>query len=44
MHFTDDDIIPARMATDEEIALAHDPQYIEIVKKAGHGELTPATR
>ncbi|ATP41470.1 acetoin utilization protein AcuC [Solibacillus sp. R5-41] len=37
---SDDDIIPARMATDEEIALAHDPKYIEIVKKAGHGELT----
>lgn len=34
-------IIPPRMATDEEIALAHDPAYIEIVKKAGHGELTP---
>ena len=37
----DADIVPARMATDEEIALAHDPQYIEIVKRAGHGELTP---
>ena len=36
----DDEIIPARMATDEEIALAHDPQYIEIVKRAGHGDLT----
>lgn len=34
-------IIPARMATDEEIQLAHDPAYIDIVKKAGHGELTP---
>ena len=38
---SDDDIVPARIATDEEIALAHDPQYIEIVKKAGRGELTP---
>lgn len=37
---SDDDIIPARIATDEEIALAHDPKYIEIVKKAGRGELT----
>lgn len=36
----EDDIIPARMATDEEIALAHDEKYIDIVKKAGHGELT----
>lgn len=33
-------IIPARMATDEEIALAHDPAYIDVVKKAGHGKLT----
>ncbi|MEO4051907.1 acetoin utilization protein AcuC [Solibacillus sp. CAU 1738] len=37
---SDDDIVPARTATDEEIALAHDHQYIEIVKKAGRGELT----
>lgn len=29
----DEDIVPARIATDEEIALAHDMQYIEIVKK-----------
>ena len=35
-------IVAARMATDEEIALAHDPNYIEIVKKAGHGLLTPS--
>jgi acetoin utilization protein AcuC len=35
----DEDIIPARIATDEELALAHDPAYIEVVKKAGHGEL-----
>lgn len=38
----DDDIVPARVATDEELLLAHDPKYIEIVKKAGHGELTEA--
>ena len=37
----DDHIIPARMATDEEIALAHDRKYIEIVKQAGKGLLTP---
>ena len=37
----DEDIIPARMATDEEIALAHDKSYIEIVKQAGKGLLTP---
>ena len=37
---SDEDIIPARMATDEEIQLAHDPKYIEIVKMAGHGQLT----
>lgn len=36
----DNDIIPARMATDEEIALAHDKKYIEIVKQAGKGLLT----
>ena len=38
----DTQIIPARIATEEEIALAHDPAYIEIVKKAGHGLLTAA--
>jgi len=32
-------IIPARIATDEELLLAHEAKYIEIVKKAGHGEL-----
>ncbi|RKJ30636.1 acetoin utilization protein AcuC, partial [Butyricicoccus sp. 1XD8-22] len=37
----DDDIIPARMATDEEIALAHDEKYIDIVKKAGRGLIDP---
>ena len=38
----EEDIVPARVATDEELLLAHDPKYIEIVKKAGHGELTEA--
>lgn len=32
------DILPPRMATDEELLLAHDAQYIDIVKKAGKGE------
>lgn len=30
---SDDDIIPARVATDEELELVHDPKYIDIVKK-----------
>lgn len=38
---SDDDIVPARIATDEEIALAHDLNYIDIVKKAGKGLITP---
>lgn len=33
-------IIPPRMATFEELALIHDPSYIEAVKKAGNGELS----
>lgn len=33
-------IVPARIATDEELLLIHDAKYIEVVKKAGHGELT----
>src|SRR5690606_16435824 len=37
---SDDDIIPARVATDEELELVHDPKYIDIVKKAGHGLIT----
>jgi acetoin utilization protein AcuC len=32
-------VIPPRMATEEELALVHDPNYIDAVKKAGHGEL-----
>lgn len=35
----DSDIVPPRMASDEEIALIHDPNYIAAVKKAGRGEL-----
>lgn len=42
MHALEDSVIvPARSATDEELLLIHDAKYIEIVKKAGHGELTP---
>lgn len=33
------DILAPRIATDEELLLAHDPKFIEIVKKAGKGEL-----
>ncbi|TWT12525.1 acetoin utilization protein AcuC [Planomicrobium sp. CPCC 101079] len=36
-----DAIVPARIATDEELLLAHDQRYIDIVKKASHGEITP---
>ena len=36
----DDDIIAPRMATDEELLLAHDSKFIEIVKKAGKGEIS----
>lgn len=31
----DEQIIPPRMATDEELMLIHDPYYIEAVKRAG---------
>ncbi|MCK9905287.1 acetoin utilization protein AcuC, partial [Frankia sp. Cpl3] len=30
------DVVAPRQATDEEIALIHDPRYIEIVRKQGH--------
>ncbi|PSL44553.1 acetoin utilization protein AcuC [Salsuginibacillus halophilus] len=36
-----DDFVTPRMASDEEIALVHDQAYIEAVKKAGRGELSP---
>lgn len=35
-----DDVVEPRMATDEEIALIHEPSFIEAVKKAGRGELS----
>ncbi|MFP3338723.1 acetoin utilization protein AcuC, partial [Micrococcus sp. SIMBA_131] len=33
----DSDVIAPRIATDDEIALIHDPAYIDAVKKAGKG-------
>lgn len=33
-------IIKPRMASDEELLLIHDPNYVEAVKKAGHGQLS----
>jgi acetoin utilization protein AcuC len=33
-------VVPPRMAEDHEIALIHDPKYIEAIKKAGRGELS----
>ena len=38
---SDKDIIKPRVASDEELALNHEPTYIEAVKQAGHGELAP---
>src|SRR5690625_4604351 len=35
-----EDILPARMATIEELRLFHDNQYIEAVQKAGMGNLS----
>src|SRR4051812_19892438 len=32
-------VVPPRMATDEELSLVHDPSYIDAVKMAGHGQL-----
>lgn len=34
-----EDIIPPRLATDEELKLIHDPDYISAVKSAGQGNL-----
>ncbi|NIK11043.1 acetoin utilization protein AcuC [Alkalibacillus almallahensis] len=36
---SDDQIITPRIATDSEIALVHDPKYIDAVKRAGRNEL-----
>ncbi|WP_284139854.1 acetoin utilization protein AcuC [Virgibacillus sp. LDC-1] len=37
------DIIPPRKATEQELALFHDPQFIEAVKQASNGELSETT-
>lgn len=34
-------IVPPKMATEEELALIHDYHYIQAVKQAGDGKLTP---
>ena len=39
---SNEDIVPPRIATDEELLLAHDARYIDIVKKASNGEVTAA--
>lgn len=36
---TSEHIIAPRVATDEELQLVHEPNYIEAIKKAGNGEL-----
>lgn len=36
----DADIVSPRMASDEELQLIHDPEFIDAVKKAGKGELS----
>ncbi|KAB2338861.1 acetoin utilization protein AcuC [Cytobacillus depressus] len=37
----DHHLIPPRMATDDELQLIHDPNYIHAVKLAGSGQLSP---
>lgn len=37
---TDADIIAPRIATDDELRLAHDAKFIEVVKQASKGEIT----
>jgi acetoin utilization protein AcuC len=36
-----DEVIPARMASDEELFLNHDPNYVNAVKRASTGQLPP---
>ncbi|WP_017726551.1 acetoin utilization protein AcuC [Halalkalibacterium ligniniphilum] len=38
----DEDIVLPRMATDEELALIHDPSFIDAVKAGSRGELSQA--
>ncbi|MGM0903346.1 MAG: acetoin utilization protein AcuC [Bacillota bacterium] len=40
---TDQDIVPPRPATDEELLLIHDPNYVEAVRQAGKGQLREET-
>lgn len=35
-----EDVIPPRMASEEELALIHDCNYLDAVKKAGNGQLS----
>jgi acetoin utilization protein AcuC len=35
----DENIVVPRMATEEELCLIHDPDYVNAVKMAGHGQL-----
>ncbi|MDN4606994.1 acetoin utilization protein AcuC [Sporosarcina highlanderae] len=37
---TDDEIITPRIATDEELLLVHDSRFIDIVKRAGKGQVS----
>lgn len=42
MNAIDDElIVPPRSATDEDLLLIHDPQYVNAVKLAGEGKLSP---
>ena len=37
---SEEDIIAPRMATDDELLLVHDPKFINIVKRAGKGQIS----
>jgi len=37
---SDRDIVPPRSATEEELHLIHDPNYVNAVRMAGHGQLS----
>lgn len=38
----DSDFVAPRMADDDELALVHDRQYIDVVRESGHSDQTPA--
>ncbi|MFE8704154.1 acetoin utilization protein AcuC [Cytobacillus sp. FJAT-54145] len=40
---TNQQIVPPRSATEEELQLIHDPNYVNAVRLAGHGQLDPDT-